>query len=407
MYGFGLTGIHIAERIDPVALAGGCRGRMPAAGRDGGGRPWVPRRAARARPATRCHEPARDQDANGPRREQQWHQQHGSSQIRSILLVDATVASRRGPALLGYNGQTAAVRSTGSVIRAGARRPTRRTLGLLARLVGAAPIAGPTRGLVGAGTRYGRGRRKRQLAAGVFSGCALEALDRSLRTGPEPAVNRSRSLAEGTQPSLDVTYLRRASGLSVSRSRSERRRFGVQHTTGLRSDDSVDRHPAVALDAFNGRLRQRAVQAINWSRLVTFGPQLALQRPYLRRASRLPVAGPPSELCARAVCSSSAGIARGGCAAHGRHAEQRKASHDAHRRRPRDPQTIFPFHVPLPNRTMHPRVYGARVGLTGLGRRQPGRSFRATIATERARSGTSCNRLQSPAAIAAAMNKSA
>jgi hypothetical protein len=90
---------------------------------------------------------------------------------------------------------------------------------LLAGLVAPARVACTTGRLVTVGAREGHRRRRRQHASGWLSGRALEALNRSVRPGAVLAVNRSRALAEGTQPSLNVTHLRRASGLSVARAR--------------------------------------------------------------------------------------------------------------------------------------------------------------------------------------------
>ena len=79
----------------------------------------------------------------------------------------------------------------------------------------------------------------------------------------------------------------------------------------------------------------------------------------------LSVAGSADERCARAI-RLRAGVAGSARDAHGRHAQQDKASQDARRRSPRDPYAIFVFHRPTPESNGAPARHGTRVGLTGL-----------------------------------------
>ena len=219
----------------------------------------------------------------------------------SIRPPSAIPGSRSScPAFVGSSGAPAAVSSTGSVIRAGGRRPARRTLGLLAGLV-AAGVAGPMGRLVGVGTREGRRRRTRQHAAGGLSGRALEALKRSRASGgrtgrqPVPGAGQGHAAVAGRHAlaaSLRAVRSSRPARAAASR-RSARDGSAVRRFRRPRARCRArGAQPPPPLAVRRGRQRVPAGGR---------GPAACAAAPVQRLALRLSGAGPAGERYAPAI----------------------------------------------------------------------------------------------------------
>jgi hypothetical protein len=117
----------------------------------------------------------------------------------------------------------------------------------------------------------------------------LEPLNGGLRLRPEQSVERAGFVPEAAQHALYVENARRSARGAVSGSRTKGRwgpalvwGRGMERRAGPRAHDTVDRQAVRRLEALNGALGQRTVEAIDPARRVGRGAQSALELAYAR-----------------------------------------------------------------------------------------------------------------------------